>query len=445
MPLTYALACSEANFLLADCMGAGKSAEAVLVTLHTKFSKLPVLIVGPANVVDNWVDELDKLFNIKAHVLTEPLKELIPGVRFYICSYGQLKKQMVDGKKMVVVKKTVTVDGKKKVIKAKELEKIPSPLFRKDWFILVDESLAIKKRTTLAYKRLKKFRKYSTNMICMTGTPCDRSIDLFTTLDLLIKNFMSYTAFAELFCGMHWNKGRMVVTGATNMAALNKLMRENCLIRRTKEQLLPFLPPKTRQTFNLGRHSLPKSKSALQMFTDNAKYKAADPDFKEWLTQAMDVGEKVLVFGHHKETLKLAETICKENGWKFVRIDGATSNRQELVRQFQNDPTIHTFIISLTAGGMGLNITAANISIYPEWHWSPAVMNQADERAHRPGQLQACYSLYPLLTTFDHYIRDIMFSKMENSMRIVDGGIDDDVSSSDILRQIAVDYDVPLK
>ena len=94
--------------------------------------------------------------------------------------------------------------------------------------------------------------------------------------------------------------------------------------------------------------------------------------------------------------LKLIERAVKEDGIKYEYLDGSTKDRQERVERFQNDPTVSVFLISLKAGGTGLNLTAADTVIHFDPWWNPAVEAQATDRAHRIGQTKVV-SVYRLV------------------------------------------------
>jgi non-specific serine/threonine protein kinase len=97
-------------------------------------------------------------------------------------------------------------------------------------------------------------------------------------------------------------------------------------------------------------------------------------------------GHKALIFSQFVEALKLLRAYLDENKIRYVYLDGSTNNRQEQVDAFQNDAGIPFFLISLKAGGVGLNLTAAEYVIHIDPWWNPAVEMQASDRAHRIGQ-----------------------------------------------------------
>jgi non-specific serine/threonine protein kinase len=97
-------------------------------------------------------------------------------------------------------------------------------------------------------------------------------------------------------------------------------------------------------------------------------------------------GHKALIFSQFVETLKLVRAELDGRSIRYTYLDGQTNNRQEQVDIFQNDPAVPFFLISLKAGGVGLNLTAADYVIHLDPWWNPAVEMQASDRAHRIGQ-----------------------------------------------------------
>jgi len=106
----------------------------------------------------------------------------------------------------------------------------------------------------------------------------------------------------------------------------------------------------------------------------------------ETLETLQSEGHKALVFSQFVQTLKLLEAEMKKAGLTYSYLDGKTKNRQDVVDAFQNDPSLSFFLISLKAGGVGLNLTAADYVIHLDPWWNPAVEMQAADRAHRIGQ-----------------------------------------------------------
>ena len=120
---------------------------------------------------------------------------------------------------------------------------------------------------------------------------------------------------------------------------------------------------------------------------DSAAASAKTEALLEQLEPLMDEGHKVLVFSQFVEMLDLLRPAIKARDWPHFYLAGSTENRGELVRQFQSAEGPAVFLISLKAGGFGLNLTAASyVVLFDPW-WNPAVENQAIDRTHRIGQV----------------------------------------------------------
>jgi SNF2 family DNA or RNA helicase len=107
---------------------------------------------------------------------------------------------------------------------------------------------------------------------------------------------------------------------------------------------------------------------------------------RELIQEAYAGGHRALVFSQFTTMLGLIKKALDEDGIKYEYLDGSTKDRQERVERFNNDPTVTVFLISLKAGGMGLNLTGADTVVHFDPWWNPAVEDQATDRAHRIGQ-----------------------------------------------------------
>ena len=114
---------------------------------------------------------------------------------------------------------------------------------------------------------------------------------------------------------------------------------------------------------------------------------------RELLGESIDGGHRVLVFSQFTTMLDLIESALEADGVSFCRLDGSTKDRGAVVEKFQTDASISVFLISLKAGGVGLNLTAADTVIHFDPWWNPAVEAQATDRAHRIGQKNVVTSI----------------------------------------------------
>jgi SNF2 family DNA or RNA helicase len=115
--------------------------------------------------------------------------------------------------------------------------------------------------------------------------------------------------------------------------------------------------------------------------------------FLELVDEAVDGGHRILVFSQFVSMLHILRTQLTERGIEFCYLDGSTKDRMEQVHRFNTDRRIPVFLISLKAGGTGLNLTGADMVIHYDPWWNPAVEDQATDRAYRIGQKRTVYSV----------------------------------------------------
>ena len=115
--------------------------------------------------------------------------------------------------------------------------------------------------------------------------------------------------------------------------------------------------------------------------------------FFSLMQEAIDSRHRVLVFSQFTSMLAILQKEVKKRKWKYCYLDGGTKDRQDVVRLFNRDHSIPLFLMSLKAGGTGLNLTGADMVIHFDPWWNPAVENQATDRAHRIGQKRTVYSV----------------------------------------------------
>jgi SNF2 family DNA or RNA helicase len=161
----------------------------------------------------------------------------------------------------------------------------------------------------------------------------------------------------------------------------------------------------------------------------------------ELLEEALLGGHKVLVFSQFQTQLREIEKCLNERDWGSLRLDGQTRNRQEMVDRFQSPDGPPVFLISLKAGGYGLNLTAADIVIHFDPWWNPAAEAQASDRAHRIGQTRPV-TIYRLLTrgTVEEKVLRLQAKKRNLAAVIDDSGMSEAPGWSDAdLRAVMAD------
>ena len=290
----------------------------------------------------------------------------------------------------------------------------------KFFFIILDESQYVKNPSSKTYKSIMKLQ--SEYRMALTGTPIENSLsDLWTQMNFLNKGLLGNLAFFRRFFITPIEKHNVI----EQQDKLQVLIRP-FILRRTKDEVAKDLPPLMEQVImcnmdekqqqiyetekSLIRNSIlagiehdgvKKSSiiilqglSRLRQLANHPKM-IADTDetgsgkFEQILVMLENVvaeKHKVLVFSSFVKHLELIRKRIIMENWKYSILTGQTSSRGEVIKQFQDDPDNHIFLISLKAGGVGLNLTSADYVFLIDPWWNPASENQAISRSHRIGQ-----------------------------------------------------------
>lgn len=243
--------------------------------------------------------------------------------------------------------------------------------------------------------------------------------------------------------------------GASNHEELHNLMKATVMIRRLKKDVLYQLPMKRRQQVFLeltekdmkwisclfcelevvkGKITMCKSEEEVKslklvqknlinkIYTDSAEAKI--PAVLDYLGTIVEADCKFLIFAHHQPMIEAIHQFLLKKKVGCIRIDGTTpaSSRQALVNDFQEKDAIKAAVLSIKAGGVGLTLTAASTVIFAELSWTPGDLIQAEDRAHRIGQVSSVNIYYLLANdTVDDIIWDVVQNKLENLGQMLDG------------------------
>lgn len=385
--------------ILADEMGLGKSLQtiSVLACHRAEIDAAPVLIVCPASLVYNWAAEFKKFApSIATCVLsgTKPERmEMLAASTWdvLICSYDTLR---VDVE--VLSKESYS-------------------------FEIIDEAQYIKNHSTKASKAVKSIK--ASHRFALTGTPIENRLsELWSIFDYLMPGMLGpYKQFKE-----HYEAP--ILNGDMRVSARLKEKIGPFIMRRLKTEVLKDLPDKLETVIHAKleeeqqllyqahetrlRQSLASStdesvgatKIAILaeltklrqiccdprlLFKDYEKRGAKMDTICELIESSIDGGQKVLVFSQFTSFLALIADELSRRDWAYYTITGATpkKERMQLVEKFNNGDT-PVFLISLKAGGTGLNLVGASTVIHADPWWNAAAQDQATDRAHRIGQTQ---------------------------------------------------------
>ncbi len=399
--------------VLADDMGLGKTLQALaLVEMERKQNK-PSIVICPKSILYNWKAEAEKFApNLKAAIVD---------------GFPAERKAMIKAAK----KSDLIITGyatMQKDAEAYEKEKI------KFNYCILDEAQFIKNHTTKNARIVKKIN--ADYRLALTGTPLENNVsEIWSIFDFLMPGFLgSYKVFVKKF--------QNPIMKRNNAAALDNLRKkvECFMLRRVKGEVLKELPPKIEQVshchlekaqnilyqeilanvkseiftavsekgFNQARIHILAGLMKLRQVCNHpvlllkdknyTKYESAKLNmFTELIDEIVGNKKKVLVFSQFTKMLDILSKELEKKEINYNYLSGQTKNRQELVDDFNNNIDKQVFLISLKAGGTGLNLTAAdNVIIFDPW-WNPSVENQAIDRAHRIGQKNSV-NVYRLIT-----------------------------------------------
>ncbi|KAK6047424.1 helicase protein [Cooperia oncophora] len=405
------------RILLADEMGLGKSVQALTLARYYK-SEWPLLIICPSSVKTAWkmVPKINKFLPIIQKIfLIEKGSDPLPTARtsntgcfFVSISIVQIAIMSYD---LMVLKK-------------KELEELNY------YVIIFDESHLLKdnkaKRTQVAHSLAKR----ATRVILLSGTPAlSRPAELYSQVRLVNDRlFPNFHNFATRYCDGKQGRFCFEAKGCTNSEELAAILYKRVMIRRLKKDVLSDLPDKRREVVYLSgdkidsrMDSLQKAKRAFEMnsgaFRGESEWKRKSAGVLQPHWHSKDAPKKkVLIFGHHHIVLDTVQVEVQKRNLKSIRIDGSTSStdRGKLCQEFQEDPNVEVAILSMTAAGVGITLTAASVVIFAELHWNPGTLLQAEDRAHRVGQKDSVFVQYLVAkNTADDVIWPLIQQKLD--------------------------------
>jgi superfamily II DNA or RNA helicase len=414
--------------ILADDMGLGKTVQAIALLLwaKSKYKRKLNLVVAPTSVVPNWEREIQKF---------------APGL------------------------KTVVWQGPNRSQRAPELEKadvmITSyALLRRDEellqaldlrYVILDEAQHIKNPMSQTARSAKKLG--SERRLALTGTPIENRLsELWSIFDFVSPGLLGQLrAFEERIA-------RPIDRGDMETAQRLRATIKPFVMRRVKSDVAKDLPDKIEQEMivplaeeqaKLYKQILRQvrksvlsevekqgvSKAQIQILAaltrlrqvacDPRLMKLPDTDFdgddsgklgalREIIDEAIDGGHRVLVFSQFVEMLNHIRAALDSDGVQYEYLDGSTKDRIERVDRFNEETGVPVFLISLKAGGTGLNLTGADTVVHFDPWWNPAVEDQATDRAHRIGQTKNV-NVYKLIAagTVEEKILELSAKKRE--------------------------------
>lgn len=444
----------EAGFggILADDMGLGKTIQTlahVLVEKEAGRLDRPALVIAPTSLMFNWRNEARRFApGLKTLLLHGPERR------------GQF--QWIGESDLVLTTYPLLV---------RDLDWLK----RERWhLVILDEAQAIKNARTRASRAVRQLS--ARHRLCLTGTPLENNLsEMWSQFDFLMPGLLgSDAAFRAYF--------RQPIEKAGNLdrrAQLGRRIRP-FFLRRSKAEVAPELPPKTEivrsvpltgaqlRTYEAVRAEMQErvrrafhrdgpERGRIVVLDALLKLRqiCCDPRLLDAhatvaaggsakLDLLMDLipemvieGRRILVFSQFVSMLDVIEQALAQRGIALLRLTGQTRNRERVVEAFQAGRA-PVFLISLRAGGVGLNLTAADTVIHYDPWWNPAVEDQATDRAHRIGQDQKVF-VYRLLTegTIEDKIQQMQGAKRELIDGLLGGGGAVDLTPEDLAELFA--------
>ena len=379
--------------ILADDMGLGKTLEIIAFIASDEIAK-PTLIVCPMSLVYNWENECEKWhFKVSIKLIIGSAierEETIKNIDYqkkgiYITSYDSLRRDI--------------------------------SLYEEEFrFIIADEAQYIKNQNALKSTAIKQIK--SDMNFALTGTPIENGLaDLWSIFDFLMPGYLAdYNHFKERY------ESLIMHDDYEALDLLKKRVRP-FILRRTKKDVLKELPDKLEEIYyckmgieqeklyqsnvlEIKQNLNKKAGSILALLTrlrqicitpeliydeafDSAKLQLA----LELIRRGLASKHRILLFSQFSSVFPIISKMLTEEGIKHFSLDGSTSalRRIELVDEFNRNPEIGVFMISLKAGGTGLNLVGADMVIHLDPWWNLSAENQATDRAYRLGQTKKVF------------------------------------------------------
>ncbi|MGB4776435.1 MAG: DEAD/DEAH box helicase, partial [Daejeonella sp.] len=397
---------------LADDMGLGKTVQTLAflqkIKEESKNANTPLtsLIIMPTSLIYNWINEA---------------KKFAPNLSILTYTGIFRNKDLAHFANYDIV---ITTYGITRV----DIDLLNTLYFN---YIILDESQSIKNSSSKAFRAVKMLKsKYK---LILSGTPVENTVnDLWTQMSFLNPGLLGNQTFfyKDFVIPIEKKKDE---EKARKLQALIKPF----VLRRTKSQVAKELPPKTEHLFYCQMTETQgeyyekikaEYRNELLMSLENGTFNRSQVQVLQGLTKLRQIanhpemidegyegdsgkfenvihtlenvlsrGHKVLVFSQFVKQLDIYRRHCNKENIAYTYLDGATTNRGEVVKEFQENKDIKLFLISIKAGGVGLNLTEADyVFILDPW-WNPAVEQQAIDRTHRIGQTKNVF-IYKFIT-----------------------------------------------
>lgn len=428
--------------ILADDMGLGKTIQLLAVILSyvqkNKGNVKPSIIICPSSLALNWYNEIQKFTpTLKALVISD--------------DYLERKRKIEEiGKYQVII---TSYDSLKR-----DIDLYENYCFK---YVVADEAQYIKNNNTKNSKAIKTIN--AETKFALTGTPIENSLsELWSIFDFIMPGYLyKYKKFKELY--------ETPIIKEQNEDVMNKLKKqiEPFVLRRTKGEVLTELPDKTvtilnnemsEEQYNIYMSYMAQARKEIMSQIDINGFEKSQIKIlsllmrlrqicchpklflREYegesskLNQCIEIiqdavlgGHKILLFSSYTSMFEIIEEKLKNIGVKYLKLTGQTKvgERIELVDKFNTDENIKVFLISLKAGGTGLNLTGADMVIHYDAWWNLSAENQATDRTYRIGQKRNV-QVYKLITK--NSIEEKIYELQQKKAKLIDNMLSTDAT-----------------
>jgi len=431
---------------LADDMGLGKTVQTLALLQGEKGRGVAnaSLLVMPTSLIYNWKRESKKFtpkLKIYDYTGTNRQKDisLFQGYDLVVTSYGIIRR---------------------------DIEALVSYYFN---YVILDESQAIKNPSSNISKSVRKLN--SKHRLILTGTPLENStLDLWSQMSFVNPGLLGHQAFFKKRYQIPIEKQQ----SEEQSKRLYNIIKP-FILRRHKSQVAKDLPEKIENVYyssmtedqrqkyddvknqyrseilnHIEDHGVNKSQMILLQGLTKLRQianhpKLAEPDYSGdsgkmddmliMMENALAENHKILIFSQFVKHLSIVRELLTKRGLDYCYLDGATKNREEQVERFQNDKNVRLFLISLRAGGLGLNLTEADYVFLLDPWWNPAVEAQAIDRAHRIGQTKKVFTYKFIMSdTVEEKILELQQRKVKLAQDLIttDQGFIKNLTKEDI-------------
>lgn len=428
--------------ILADDMGLGKTIQLLAVILSyvqkNKGNVKPSIIICPSSLALNWYNEIQKFTpTLKALVISD--------------DYLERKRKIEEiGKYQVII---TSYDSLKR-----DIDLYENYCFK---YVVADEAQYIKNNNTKNSKAIKTIN--AETKFALTGTPIENSLsELWSIFDFIMPGYLyKYKKFKELY--------ETPIIKEQNEDVMNKLKKqiEPFVLRRTKGEVLTELPDKivtilnnemSEEQYNIYMSYMAQARKEIMSQIDINGFEKSQIKIlsllmrlrqicchpklflREYegesskLNQCIEIiqdavlgGHKILLFSSYTSMFEIIEEKLKNIGVKYLKLTGQTKvgERIELVDKFNTDENIKVFLISLKAGGTGLNLTGADMVIHYDPWWNLSAENQATDRTYRIGQKRNV-QVYKLITK--NSIEEKIYELQQKKAKLIDNMLSTDAT-----------------